>query len=324
MKKHFKYLKYIITFIILLLILKVIDFNFLEAIQYIYYPYYFFVIILIPILINPLISNNRWRIFLKIQNIDESFFTLLKINFVSVFLGFLLPSSIGYDAIRMYFIEKRNKDQMGSGGASIIVERIIGFYILSMFAVIGSAIGILHGLSPNIMYLAIIINIFIVLVVVLLKSKKLYMFISKILNKINVLKKALNYLDKLYLSVNSFPYNKQVFYSIPLIMLFQLSSVLCAFLLYKAFGVDINFFYHLAFLPIIQILTIIPVSISGFGIREGGFVYFYSLIGVDAGVSLLVSLMYYFVLVIIPVFVGLFIYLFDKSQFKLEKDKINS
>ena len=99
-----------------------------------------------------------------------------------------------------------------------------------------------------------------------------------------------------------------------LILLFQLSTIFCGYLIFRTFDVNLPFYFHLAFLPLIQIISIIPISISGFGLREGGFVYFYSLLGVDNGIAFTVSLLYYVILVITPAIVGMGLYIADEIK----------
>lgn len=322
MKKYGNFLLRItISLIILGTIIYYFDTNIFNAISQINNYNYILVALLIPLFIIPIISNNRWKLFLNLQGISEKFFTLVKINFISNFLGFLLPSSTGYDAIRMFMIEKRHKNKLGAGGASVIIERLLGFYLLSLMGVVGAIVAYNKGTEVGILFIAIFINAFISLVLILFKIKKLYKWSSNVLSRINKLKKTINYLDKLYAAINSFPINRTMFFTILLIFLFQLSCIICVFLIFKAFNTSISFYHHLAFLPLILILSIVPISISGFGIREGGFVYFYGLIGINGGISLLASLLYYSVLVLVPVTIGMILYIFGEAG--LKKDNLS-
>jgi uncharacterized protein (TIRG00374 family) len=304
---------------ILLFIIYNVKIDFAATFASIEKPIYLIYCISIPLFIIPLIVNNRWKLFLKIQGINERFFSLVKINFVSVFLGILLPSSTGFDAIRIYFIEKRNRDKIGAGGASVVIERLVGFYLLSVLGVVGAAVAQLHGVSINVLFAVLLINCFILFVFFVLNNQYVFSKINAFLLRIKKAKKITNYLTALYSAVNNFPIKKVLLLTVPLIILFQLSSVFCGYLLFRAFGINLPFFYHLAFLPLLLIISILPISISGFGIREGGFVYFYGLLGVSDNISFLVSLLYYFILTMIPAFVGMLIYIFGPDDYKFVK-----
>ncbi len=76
-------------------------------------------------------------------------------------------------------------------------------------------------------------------------------------------------------------------------VVFHLSQVAVQWGLARAAGVTVPFSYCLIFHPIISLLTALPVSVSGFGVREGGYVYFYRRIGVAAPVAVTVSLLWF-------------------------------
>ena len=119
----------------------------------------------------------------------------------------------------------------------------------------------------------------------------------------------------LKLFLNLFPIKKSLKYTIPLILAFQFSTIVCGYLVFLAFAVDLPFYNHLAILPLIQIISIIPVSISGFGIREGSFVYFYRILGVNENIAFFASLLYFSLLVLTPALIGMILYLVDKKEF---------
>jgi len=306
----------VICLIILALIAFTNKLDIVSTFKTIKYKYYLAGALLIPLFINPLISSNRWKIFLEVQGIKEHFLSLVKINFISLFLGIMLPSSTGFDAIRIYIIEKSNRNITGAGGASVIIERLLGFYILTLLGTAGALFILKHGFSYNLLLLILSLNICLALVFIIVKNKYLCSKITGYLSKAKKMKKAAEYLSSLIYSINSFPLKKVLVLTVPLIFLYQLSSVLCGALIFKSFGIDISVFYHLAFLPIIQIISIIPASLSGFGLREGGFIFFYGLIGISSNVCFMCSLLYYFMLMFIPAFIGMFLYMFGNDHFK--------
>lgn len=314
-KKYFFLIKLFVGIGILFLLIKIFDVNFIQALKGIKFPIYIYLALVIPVIINPIISNNRWKIFLSELGINESFLTLVRISFVSIFLGIALPATSGSDAIRIYQIEKRNKHIKGAGGASVVIERLLGFFLLSFLGIVGAIFAFYNGISIIVLLVTLFLNISILFIFIVLKNSFLFKKITVFLSKIKKGKVIVDYMNSAYSSVNRFPLKKVLLSTVPLIFAFQLSTIICGYLLFLSFGVNIPFYYHLAFLPLIQIMSIIPVSISGFGIREGGFLYFYNFLGVNENVSFLVSLLYYAVLMLVPAFIGLFLYLFERNPF---------
>jgi uncharacterized protein (TIRG00374 family) len=80
-----------------------------------------------------------------------------------------------------------------------------------------------------------------------------------------------------------------VFYSV-LNLLFQVAATAC---LGSSIGITADFSSYLVFLPIISVLTAIPLTPGSFGVREGLFVLLFQTVGVDAHQAVLLSLLYY-------------------------------
>lgn len=313
-RSKYTFLRVLVSLLIVTFLVFKLEFDLSELSRSIKAPFFLVLALLSPLIVNPIISNNRWKAFLSAQGIQEDFFRLARISFVSVFLGVFLPAQSGSDAIRMYAIEKRHKDKTGMGGAAVIIERLLGFYILSCVGIVGALLSLHKGLPSSILMSVLVVNLFIVGLVLLLQNKKLLHLLTINIGKIKLFKKAVDYLLKLLNALHCFPLRKTIVPTASLILLFQLSNIFCAFLIFKAFGIDIPFYYHLLFMPLIQVISVLPVTIAGFGLREGGFVYFYGLVGVNKSISFLVSLTYYLILMLVPAFVGMILYLLGRAH----------
>jgi uncharacterized membrane protein YbhN (UPF0104 family) len=66
--------------------------------------------------------------------------------------------------------------------------------------------------------------------------------------------------------------------------------------------------YFLAFGPLIILTTMLPISISGIGVRESAFIYFFSFAGMDREIAFSISILY-FIIYISPSVIGAYHYL---------------
>lgn len=262
-----------------------------------------FLAISIAIVINPIFTSNRWKIFLYYAGIKERIFNLIKITFISCFYGIILPSAVGADLIRILLIEKKHPGHKCQSGSTVIAERLLGFFLLSVIGVFGAIfLQIKLGFHSRLIVIMLLITallfglIFVVSNQFALNIIKSFLVKAARLNNIHLFKRILSYVENLYQSLFELPLRKSFFKALPFMLCFQLSNILIGSLLFYSFGIELTFYTHLALLPVIQILTIIPLSISGFGIREGAFVYFYSSLGVPPEISIAVSILYFFVL----------------------------
>ena len=76
-------------------------------------------------------------------------------------------------------------------------------------------------------------------------------------------------------------------------LVFHLSQVCVQWLLGRAAGVHLSFTYCLVFHPILSVMMALPVSIGGFGVREGGYLYFLTRIDVDDSIAVTVGLLWF-------------------------------
>lgn len=275
----------------------------------------------VRVFISPLIYINRWKLFLKYSGINESFFTLLKITFIAEFFGVALPSSQGADGVRMIMIENKHKgEKLGAtASSSVIIERMLGFFILALMGLVFCLLSDFPN-KNRILILIGGINVALWGVIVVLVNKHCYQVVKRLLSRIRIMKKVVLFIDKTFYSISIFPYKSVLLSSTFLILLFQLCTVVIVYLVFLSFGINLPFKYHLSFYPIIGILSVIPITISGLGLREGFFVYFYSLVGVPADVAVSVSLINFLVEAILVAILGGFIYFFQSVLFVRRED----
>lgn len=311
MKKKFVTIgvKVVVSIVILASIVHFFDIQIFKTINSVKSAEYLFFAAIIPLIVNPIISNNRWKLFLNIQGVNLGFFTLLRTSFIATFLGILFPSTSGSDAIRVILIEKMDRNYRGLGTTSVVMERLLGFMMLTLMGVIGAFICIFFGVSPFLLLLMLGIHLFLLALFFCLKNNRINRRILKFTDKLGSNSRLMRFFNDFYKAFLYFKLSKILVSSILLITLFQLSTILFASLIFRAFDVSLPFYFHLALMPVVQVMSILPFSISGFGIREGGFVFFYGLVGVDPAISLLVSILYYVILVLMPALVGMIFYL---------------
>lgn len=76
-------------------------------------------------------------------------------------------------------------------------------------------------------------------------------------------------------------------------VVFHLSQVVVQWVLARAAGAVVPFGYCLLYHPLISVISALPISIGGFGVREGGYLYFLGRIGVDRSVAVTIGLLWF-------------------------------
>ena len=278
---------------------------------------------LIPFTLMPIFSINRWKLFLGMSGIKEKFSTLFTINYIAQFHGMILPSAQGQDVFRIYQIEKRHPEKRGQAGSTVLIERMFGLILLILFSLFSLPFAAESG---DVRMCAVLISASAVLTfaaVAAVCTPWGYRLYVGHRTRFDIINKAIDYLEKVHRSMITFPYRKVILSSVFFIAGFQLSTVLIVYLLFCACGCYMPFFDHLALFPLIAILTMIPVTIAGFGIREGFFIYFYCKMGITPPTALTVSLTYYILTGITPSLFGGLIWLISKNYTTPKKNDRN-
>ncbi|MDN5203099.1 lysylphosphatidylglycerol synthase transmembrane domain-containing protein [Fulvivirgaceae bacterium BMA10] len=288
-----KALRLIIAVVLLYLIVQKFQIEVFDIADKIVDYRFIFLALLISITINIFISAKRWQIFLKFSGIEDSMANLIKINVMSAFYGLLLPSGQAGDGFRIYMIEKRFPEKRGHSGGTVIADRMIGFIIFCFIACFGSFYLPETNALLRIRIIIFAFTGFLILLTFIIINQKIYEIVSGFLSKIRFLRRVFNYIEKLHEGLTILPYDKIVPKVGPLILVYQINNILIAHLIFMAFDVHLPFNYHLALIPVIQILTILPVSLASLGFREGLFIYFYKLINIPEDISFSVSLTYF-------------------------------
>jgi uncharacterized membrane protein YbhN (UPF0104 family) len=74
---------------------------------------------------------------------------------------------------------------------------------------------------------------------------------------------------------------------------FHLVQTVAQYFLARAAGVAVPFSYCLIYHPVISVVAALPVTIAGFGMREGTYLYFLSRIGVSEPIAVSIGLLWF-------------------------------
>ncbi len=232
------------------------------------------------LLVNTIISAGKWRLFLKADGVSMSLFDLTVSYMSGTFCNLFLPSNIGGDAYRVYDIARQSKDGARSA-ASVFADRFSGFIALVMLS-LGSSIFVsaqFHSsrfvVVPLLLLICFIVVLFLLLRPALIRS---CLRISG-LNRIGAVDRLS---EKLFLSFSRYGSNTGLLIKVmTLSLIFQLSVITVVFLMAKALGASVPFFYFSAFVPLITLMEALPISIYGIGVRDYGYVFFFSQVGMS-------------------------------------------
>lgn len=255
--------------------------------------------------LSTLLASYRWNIIMQILGFKERFYFYFRSYFKGSFFNQLLPSNIGGDAVRVLDLTSFGYS-LKLSIFGIIIDRVFGILALLFLGLIAGFFA--KDMIPKGLYET--INIIFVLGILGVVVLTFYNRVRPLLNL-----KITSYIRDISASFNAVFSNYKLFSIQFLYSIFvHIFSIFSIFFIAKAVGIDKEASLFLTLIPIVILLMAIPISLAGWGIREGAMVGLFSLVGVNKELILSVSLIYGFV-VIITIVPGFFYWLKDKKRF---------
>lgn len=256
------------------------------------------------------LSAWKWLMLLRVRNPEAKALPVIQVFFVTSFLGYLLPSSIGGDALRIYSYGRVQKDLASSAG-SVVLDRAYG--TLGMLLL--GAVSLLLATDVPIPWtdaLLIYAAAAGVLVTVLLLSSR---HVHRLLERLGGLERGGAIKSKLLRLTEAF--SSFVAEKMRLVQVFSFSlgvqvlRVLIVMFLGMSLGLRLDMWLYFAYVPIITAITFLPISLGGLGVRELLFVHFFATASIGVPESTCISLsLLYFTMGIVATIPGAIIYLF--------------
>ncbi len=249
-----------------------------------------------------LLSTYKWQIIAKRQGISVKYSSLIKFNFIGLFYGTITPLWLG-DYIRIPYIKKESGKSLGTCASNVLIDQLIEFSALFILALAGSFV--LFPKFPH-LFLFFLLFFFIFLFVFLFfkekkRSEKIFSLISKLLLPDRIKSLMANEFDAFYEDI---PSTRSIFAPLFIEVISYIVFFSQIYLISYSLHLPIPYFDFILIYPIASLVGLIPITISGFGTREGTLILLLSLYGVEKNFALALSLAGYVITMLIPAFIG--------------------
>ncbi len=231
------------------------------------------------------ISSIRWSMVISSLNENASVIYLFKLYLMGMFANLFLPSTIGGDTIKGYILSK--SIGIRKAISSIFLERYNGLLVLLLLSLISSLFFFkLFGLK--IVGSIVAINVLTVVIIYALRFVKH--------------EKVKNF----YLDIATFHKSKKFYTVTAFSFAVQTINIVMYLLVGLKLGFHINPAFYFAFIPIITLISFLPISFNGIGVREFSFVYFFKIAGLNSTQAVSLSIAVFFVVVFTSLLGGVF------------------
>ena len=200
--------------------------------------------------------------------------------------GLITPGRVG-DFLRAKFL----KSKIGKGLLTVFIDRVNDVFVLFLFGIFG--VFTLFSNFFNLGYLFILFFVLFLIGIFVLKTEKLIRKIGKPIYRFFIPKK---FKEKIGENFNIFYRNlkklekRKIFLNFLLTILTWFICFIQYFFLSLAFGLNLSYFSICLITPILLLVQLIPISISGIGTREGTSVLLLSNFGIPPELAIAFSL----------------------------------
>ncbi|MEN2985376.1 MAG: lysylphosphatidylglycerol synthase transmembrane domain-containing protein [Thermodesulfovibrionaceae bacterium] len=204
-------------------------------------------------LLSSYISTLRWKIFISSSKIKIS--ELFSLYLIGSFFNITLPGIVSGDIVKILMI--RDKVNLREAIFSIFMDRYIGFSVLLFVGFIFFLI-----FYPKLPKSWILWSVPISFLGFILFSLFLYILVN--FRFLKEFRSLLGCLKK-----------NQIFITLILSLFIQFCVIFSVYVVTKSINLELSFFKIAIFLPVIILITTLPISISGVGVREWCFLLFF-------------------------------------------------
>ena len=265
-----------------------------------------------------LLSVARWRTILVNFDIHIDYSPLAKITFIGFFFNLFLPSGIGGDFFRAYYLSKRKNRGMSTTLTTTLLERSGGLCALLVIGTLFAAFEDLQVEGVRLFYIFLVLITLYLLGNLVLFHAWIHRKISSFLKK-RSLEQIEAKMELVYSGLNAFRGNtRSILVALLLSLLIQFITVVVVWIAALSIEIDAPFKIFMIFVPLINLSIMVPLTINGIGLRESLFYLLFSQIGLPVETSVSLSLVTFsiYLLTAIP---GLIIYSLYKKEEHLDE-----
>lgn len=299
----------VISIALIILLLRLINIPDMLSLLKSVNPYYF-ILLLVLITLDRIFMAYKWHLLLKVKDMSISIFSTIRIYYIGTLAGFFLPTTVGGDMVRV--LKLRSEKKSGTDVlSSVILERILGFIASAILAPI-AALFLISFLELDVWRFLWIAGAFLFLFTILMVISFSEFLVRKI-DKSKKLSKNILFgkFKKLYLSYAEYKNHKSLLVVFLVLSIFeQIMPVIGNYLACRALNLSVPFVYFLLIIPLIQLVSRIPISFEGIGVNEGLMVYFFALLGLSKTGAFTIGLLGH-IAIIIATLPALYFYIRD-------------
>ena len=228
----------------------------------------------------------QWFLLLRIQGIGMGYGACFRAYYSGMFLNNFLPGTVGGDALRVY-VAKQGADGWGKAVAATFLDRLIGFFSLSLLSLVAAALTLWRrsldqSVFRHLLYaVGLVFGIFMA-VLLLLLSRRIASLVHALIQRAGMRWLAEAH-DRMRGILHAYRARwREMLWIAAVSCAVQALRIDVHWLSGIALGVRISPVFYFCFIPVIALAGVVPLNVGGWGIPQSIGTYLYTLPGVLA------------------------------------------
>jgi uncharacterized membrane protein YbhN (UPF0104 family) len=241
------------------------------------------------------VSSLRWQLLARPLGFTHSLARCTAFYFIGMYFNLFLPTSVGGDVVRAVYLNGGSGRRLNAF-LSVFLDRFTGLLILlalACVAVAASPVDLPPWIPLSVWGTAACAVAGLVMLPPLARGVGKFDRVRRLSEGVRL------YRQEPGLLLNT----------AALSVFVQAANVVVVWLVGVAVGADVPASYYWVLVPMVSLLTLLPVSLNGMGVREGGMVVFLTPLGIGEGTAMTLAFLWFSVFTVTSLLGGA-VYLF--------------
>jgi uncharacterized protein (TIRG00374 family) len=242
-----------------------------------------FVAAVLILMVGLVIAALRWSLLLEGAGVTHPRLDTVRAFFVGAFSNNVLPTAFGGDVARTAMV---GSGDMTRAATSVAVDRLSSIACLIALGTVAALFqpgDVPHELRVSMLAVAVAVVLALAALAGILRSRRIAALVPQRLRPVAGVAAA---------TLRAYSGNRRlVVGALVLGLLYQAITIVEGVWLARAIDLDLSASLLAVAVPLVTALTLFPVSVAGFGVREGGFVALLGTANIDSGSATALSLL---------------------------------
>jgi uncharacterized protein (TIRG00374 family) len=233
----------------------------------------------------------RWRSILEDFSIRTPFWKLTQICMIGYFFNMLLPSAVGGDFFRAFYLSRRESRGMSTTLTTTFVDRVAGLFAMLLIGLVSIIFYPVQVHGRSLLPLMILLSSAFSVGIVMLFHPWSHAQVHRLLERFGLVRLVERF-ELVYKGLNQLRGNTRTIIIITTSsLLIQITVIVAMWFAALSIGIRAPFTLFLVFIPLVNLSVAVPLTINGMGLREAVYFVLFSEVGVPVEAAVTLSLL---------------------------------